>query len=56
MTNLPASLDLALIGNCAISALVDRQGGIVWCCMPRFDGDPISTRCSTARAGSATTA
>jgi len=41
MTNLPASLDLALIGNCAISALVDRQGGIVWCCMPRFDGDPI---------------
>jgi len=36
-----ASLDLALIGNCAISALVDRCGAIVWCCMPRFDGDPI---------------
>jgi len=35
------SLELALIGNCAISALVDRQGAIVWCCMPRFDGDPI---------------
>lgn len=37
----PASLDLALIGNCAISALVDRGGAIVWCCMPRFDGDPV---------------
>jgi GH15 family glucan-1,4-alpha-glucosidase len=41
MTNLPASLDLALIGNCAIGALVDRHAGIVWCCMPRFDGEPI---------------
>ncbi|MEO7007920.1 MAG: glycoside hydrolase family 15 protein, partial [Caldimonas sp.] len=37
----PASLDLALIGNCAISALVDKRGAIVWCCMPRFDGDPV---------------
>ncbi|MBL8308487.1 MAG: hypothetical protein JNM33_17470, partial [Rubrivivax sp.] len=27
-----ASLDLALVGNCAISALVDRQARIVWCC------------------------
>ena len=36
-----ASLDVALIGNCAISALVDKRGAIVWCCMPRFDGDPI---------------
>ena len=41
MNPTPASLDLALIGNCAISALVDKQGAIVWCCMPRFDGDPI---------------
>jgi GH15 family glucan-1,4-alpha-glucosidase len=41
MTSTAASLDLALIGNCAISALVDRRGAIVWCCMPRFDGDPI---------------
>ena len=37
----PASLDLALIGNCAISALVDREARVVWCCMPRFDGDPV---------------
>jgi GH15 family glucan-1,4-alpha-glucosidase len=35
------SLALGLIGNCSISALVDRQARIVWCCLPRFDGDPI---------------
>ena len=34
-------MNLALIGNCAISALVDTRAAIVWCCMPRFDGDPI---------------
>ena len=36
-----ATLDLALIGNCMISALVDPLARIVWCCMPRFDGDPV---------------
>jgi GH15 family glucan-1,4-alpha-glucosidase len=36
-----ASLDLALVGNCAISALVDRHARVVWCCMPRFDGAPV---------------
>lgn len=35
------SLDLALIGNCGCSALLDARGDIVWWCMPRFDGDPI---------------
>ena len=35
------SLDLGLIGNCSISALIDREARIVWCCLPRFDGDPI---------------
>jgi GH15 family glucan-1,4-alpha-glucosidase len=41
MSRDPASLDLGLIGNCAISALIDARARIVWCCMPRFDGDPI---------------
>lgn len=41
MTPPPASLDVALIGNCAISALIDNRGAVVWCCTPRFDGDPI---------------
>lgn len=35
------SLNLAIIGNCAISALVDQQGDIVWCCLPRFDSTPV---------------
>jgi len=37
----PASLELGAIGNCGISALVDKVGRIVWCCMPRFDSDPV---------------
>ncbi|MFB9133473.1 glycoside hydrolase family 15 protein [Vibrio olivae] len=35
------NLELALIGNCRISALVNKMGEIVWCCMPRFDSDPV---------------
>ncbi|MBO9502562.1 glycoside hydrolase family 15 protein [Brevundimonas sp. A19_0] len=35
------SLDLAPIGNCAVSALIDRQGRYVWACAPRVDGDPL---------------
>ncbi|MEL6297007.1 MAG: glycoside hydrolase family 15 protein [Pseudomonadota bacterium] len=30
-----------MIGNCSYAALVDKQARIVWCCLPRFDGDPI---------------
>lgn len=41
MSGARASLDLGLIGNCQISALVDRQARIVWNCWPRFDGDPV---------------
>jgi GH15 family glucan-1,4-alpha-glucosidase len=37
----PASLALGVIGNCAFSALVDARARIVWCCLPRFDGDPV---------------
>jgi len=35
------SLDLACIGNCAYSALIDKRAQIVWSCFPRFDGDPV---------------
>ena len=35
------SLSLGVIGNCAFSALIDVRGRIVWCCLPRFDGDPV---------------
>jgi hypothetical protein len=29
-------LDLAPIGNCTVSALIDRSGNYVWACVPRF--------------------
>jgi len=35
------NLDLAPIGNCSISALIDRRGRYVWACAPRVDGDPV---------------
>ncbi len=35
------SLNMGVIGNCAFSALVDSRANIVWCCLPRFDGDPV---------------
>ncbi len=41
MTPARRDLDLAPIGNCAISALIDRQGRYVWACAPRVDGDPV---------------
>jgi GH15 family glucan-1,4-alpha-glucosidase len=41
--NLPngqtASLELGVIGNGSIAALIDPLGSIVWCCLPRFDAD-----------------
>lgn len=35
-----SSLNLAVIGNCNFSALLDSRARIVWCCLPRFDSDP----------------
>jgi len=35
------TLDLALIGNCTIGALIDAQATVNWACWPRFDGDPV---------------
>jgi GH15 family glucan-1,4-alpha-glucosidase len=36
-----SSLDLGIVGNCTISALIDPKGTVVWSCVPRFDGDPL---------------
>ena len=33
--------DLAIIGNCQFSALIHRDGSVVWCCLPRFDAEPV---------------
>ncbi|POR53410.1 glycoside hydrolase family 15 protein [Bosea psychrotolerans] len=35
------SLDLGVIGNCTIAALIDRRARIVWGCFPRLDRDPV---------------
>jgi len=35
------TLDLAVIGNCQIAALVDKDGTIVWSCWPQPDAEPI---------------
>jgi len=36
-----SSLELAVIGNCQVSGLVDELGRMVWACMPRFDSNPV---------------
>ena len=36
-----ATLGLGVTGNCIVSALIDREGRIVWSCLPRLDGDPV---------------
>jgi GH15 family glucan-1,4-alpha-glucosidase len=35
------TLDLAVIGNSNVAALIDRSGRIVWMSWPRIDGDPV---------------
>ena len=35
------NLNLWPIGNCQVSALVDDEGGFIWACQPRVDGDPL---------------
>ncbi|MBI1402094.1 MAG: glycoside hydrolase family 15 protein [Porphyrobacter sp.] len=34
-------LELWPIGNCQVSALIDREGAVAWSCVPRVDGDPV---------------
>ncbi|OBV09864.1 Glucoamylase [Erythrobacter dokdonensis DSW-74] len=36
-----ADLELWPIGNCQVSALIDREGAVAWSCVPRVDGDPV---------------
>ena len=35
------NLDLWPIGNCQVSALIDRAGRFVWACAPKVDSDPL---------------
>jgi GH15 family glucan-1,4-alpha-glucosidase len=43
-----SNLDLAVIGNCQVAALIDDQGRIVWACLPKPDADPVF--CALLRA------
>ncbi len=36
-----STLDLGLIGNSSVGALINEHGEIVWACLPRFDGDAV---------------
>lgn len=42
-------LDLGVVGNSAIAALIDKQASVTWMCLPRLDGDPAF--CSLLGAG-----
>ena len=46
-----ASLDLALIGNGTVGALIDHNADVVWACFPRFDGDPMFCSLLKERSG-----
>ena len=41
------TLDLGIVGNANIAALIDERAEIVWACLPRMDGDPVA--CSLLR-------
>ncbi|MGI9309000.1 MAG: glycoside hydrolase family 15 protein [Gammaproteobacteria bacterium] len=45
------SLDLGMIGNCQINALIDDKARIVWSCLPQFDSNPAF--CSLLQNGDA---
>ncbi|HZF16370.1 MAG TPA: glycoside hydrolase family 15 protein [Steroidobacteraceae bacterium] len=53
MTPQQPDLNLAVIGNCQVAALLDNCGRIVWCCLPALDGDPVFSALLTAEGGAA---
>jgi len=36
-----SNLDLAVIGNCTYGGLINRNGRLVWACLPHFQDDPV---------------
>lgn len=51
MSPVRPNLDLAVVGNCEVSALIDDLGRIVWMCLPRPDGDPVFSALLTTEGG-----
>jgi GH15 family glucan-1,4-alpha-glucosidase len=46
-----SGLDLGVVGNSSVSALVDGKGEIVWACLPRLDGDAVLCSLLRPRTG-----
>jgi GH15 family glucan-1,4-alpha-glucosidase len=46
-----SNLDLGVVGNSSISALITATGEICWACMPRMDADPVFCSLLRARGG-----
>ena len=46
-----SNLDLAVIGNSSVAALIDKHARIIFASMPRLDSDPVF--CALLRGGEA---
>ncbi|MGK5083185.1 glycoside hydrolase family 15 protein [Bdellovibrionota bacterium FG-1] len=46
-----SQMDYGIIGNCQISALLEKSGKIVWCCMPKFDAPSVFASLLDSRQG-----
>ena len=46
-----STLDLGLVGNCSIGALIDAEAEVTWACFPRFDGDAVFCSLLRERGG-----
>jgi GH15 family glucan-1,4-alpha-glucosidase len=53
MSGAVGDLNLGVIGNGSVNALIDSRGRIVWCCLPSFDGDPVFCSLLQPKAGDA---
>jgi GH15 family glucan-1,4-alpha-glucosidase len=47
------NLNLGVIGNCQVAALIDDRARIVWTCLPGPDGDPVFSALLSAEGGAA---
>jgi len=46
-----SNLDLGIVGNANVSALISASGEICWTCLPRVDGDPVFCSLLRQRGG-----
>jgi len=53
MSRTQPNLNLGVIGNCQVAALIDDRGRIVWACLPGPDGDPVFSALLSAEGGAA---